>query len=719
MNPWKACLSLLLLLSGLARAAVTTGEMDAYSESVIVTNYTDSRVQFLLSPEDLTSGFYTEGAISGMTMYLGPTVPDYSVNITISMKSVYYSEISSNSFTQAGFDVVFDGDVDCASLVPYGELEFNFGANWFAYSSSSGILVDVCVESSGTSSLFDIAVCYTTGRQLMVVRGSSTGDFCGMYYGSLASVRPIVRLEGISHILTSDITVWDSPLHLWGGDFMPIDYDSLTIEAGVEIVFDTPGQLIGGGYLRAVGTEEAPIVIHAADGGNWMGMHLSGSDRIAWLDISDVSGTGLFLYSNQPVIEGLHFHDNNGPVCVYYMANGTTLKNCVIRENAGAALYTSADFFTLYLEKCLIVENQSAGNTALFSFSSFTSPTLTDCTIADNIGYDTVFQGPSSTLVCRQCALDNPDLNAVGTMGNFSFQYCASSSDPGDFNNAYSYSWTNCVFGDPGFSPFLGDYVPQPGSILVDAGHPLRQDPDLTRADIGAMYYDQAVPVIQTIADVPDDQGHALIMSWSASSVDLNQVSGAECFYSVWRMDDDQWARGLVCESLEQADAILRVTPECELFVRDSRSLVWTFVEQVPARGLETYGLVVPTLYDNDYSMFQVCWHHPGYLGVSEYLGAVSIDNVTPDSPVIRCITEDGSVVTLFWDAVANGTSSAGLQLRELGQIRYRVYYSDNPWFSDGAGVLLQETDQTQVSLSVPAEPSRGFYRVVAVDQGE
>jgi len=129
---------------------------------------------------------------------------------------------------------------------------------------------------------------------------------------------------------------------------------TLTIEPGVDVLFDADVQLIVQGRLQAIGTETDSIRFLASavnDFGEWGGIRISGGDSstMAYARISD-GNADTPTYPN----------DFGGGVCVRGTGTRLALASSVIRNNTTSAQgggIWAGEGAQVYLVRCLVVDN--------------------------------------------------------------------------------------------------------------------------------------------------------------------------------------------------------------------------------------------------------------------------------------------------------------------------------------------------------------------------
>src|SRR5262245_57781742 len=180
------------------------------------------------------------------------------------------------------------------------------------------------------------------------------------------------------------------------------------------------------------------------------------------------------------------------------LQDGAYLENCdIVANDAGPGFSQYGPFYSygggmecannVVLVGCLIAGNSITGATDVdgfhygFGAAIYGDPTLIGCTIVDNRLYDGaevggIYGGGRLT----SCILRDND----GEQGGSFFEYCDAQGPPPGTGNFDA---------DPRFVNRIGgDYRLLPDSPCIDAGDPGRaHDPDGTRADVGARWFNQ------------------------------------------------------------------------------------------------------------------------------------------------------------------------------------------------------------------------------------
>ncbi|MDD5087907.1 MAG: LamG domain-containing protein [bacterium] len=237
-------------------------------------------------------------------------------------------------------------------------------------------------------------------------------------------------------------------------------------------------------------------------------------------------------------------------------------------------------------------------------------------------------------------------------------------------------------YADPAFENFWErDFHLTAGSQAINRGdpNPVYNDPDGTRADVGAFVAENFSAEIESLLDVPHDNGRELMLEWLPSPGDNARPGIAS--YSIYR--------------------------KVNLAVVENYELIAT----LPAAGLEGYGQIVPTLSDSNdtgtryYAYFVrsqsvnplAFWDTPLDSGYS-------VDNLSPAAPQRLAGLEVAGGAELTWDAVSDSDLYG-----------YAIYRADTPFDPDTAAAIYAVSFTTLWVDSV--ESGTFYYAVRAVDR--
>jgi hypothetical protein len=190
-------------------------------------------------------------------------------------------------------------------------------------------------------------------------------------------------------------------------------------------------------------------------------------------------------------------------------------------------------------------------------------------------------------------------------------------------------------------------------------------------------------PVIESITDVPNDQGKQVSVSWTRSGNDSIGSATPISEYAIFRRID---------YGLSAAPGVLSTVTSDE----DTQPPMayppgdWHFVTTVPADAEETYATVVPTLADSTiaggmyYTVFFVRARTaiPGVYFESPIDSGYSVDNLAPTAPQnFVAVYNTGSGNSLSWDECPDEDFNY-----------FNVYRSTDPGFTPGPANLVHST---------------------------
>ncbi len=546
-------------------------------------------------------------------------------------------------------------------------------------------------------------------------------------------------------------TVAESPYRI-GGPIHVASGETLSIEPGVEVLYNGPWIITVEGAIYANGTD---------------------SDRICFAPVVPGIETGnVYLYSNAPGscsfnacdFSGLHLTPSSvqscqGAAIEGYMSQSISISNCFFTDNQSddqggaiglnfsSAIISDCSFIgnfandiggAIYIMRgdvdimrCLFADNSSQAGTSVY-FGYNTQSSIANCTFADNYTY--LYQGdvylytmPSfqmnlsvTNTVWWDCT--NAFIRSSGSgNSNIDVRYCDLENPSGFSGTNMSLTTSNIISENPLWDE---EYIPtwascpdddETKSPLIDAGDPNVTDDDDTVVDIGYAYYDQGVPVIAHVHDIPGDQGHQVQVLWKASSHD--SMYDFSAFYSLWR-EDDVVRSNAVFDSAEELMAAVRTSSQTMYLRYDDT--YWAFIASIPATTSEFYIYNAPTIADSSTSgtndaTFMVMHHRMEGLWQSETASGHSVDNIAPDQVMLVTIDRNASMMEIDWSAVTTG-SYEGNSYPELNGVWYKVYAGTTPDFecNDTTYICTTQTPSTHVEHGAQ---QMMFYKIIASDQ--
>ncbi len=235
--------------------------------------------------------------------------------------------------------------------------------------------------------------------------------------------------------------------------------------------------------------------------------------------------------------------------------------------------------------------------------------------------------------------------------------------------------------------------------------------------DMYATFIDQlghqnhGFPQINTLTDIPNDQGGWLTLNWEASTLE-STFSHPISQYSMWLRN----------AGFDPAKAQAVSPSEVEKMASESGTTIglavkmlsqgWSYIASVPAYQQETYSALVPSPANQSEAgtpktQYMVIAHDltPGHFYKSEYALGISVDNLAPGAPGHLNGDYSNGNVDLQWNAVAD-------QANDLAE--YHVHSSSVPDFIPSPSNYLgmtYTTGYTDVGVT-----NTQYYAVTAKD---
>ncbi|MBL7190709.1 right-handed parallel beta-helix repeat-containing protein [bacterium] len=293
-------------------------------------------------------------------------------------------------------------------------------------------------------------------------------------------------------------TIENSPYVVEDDLFVPAGY-SLTIEPGVEVKFHRyavpdPFELAVYGTLYATGEPGNHIIFTSyattPQPDHWDGIKFlteeAGQSQVSYCEIY-YANWGISIQNSSPAIthniiasgfsDGIRIYGYSDAVVQYNLIRNYTYRGIKIEDTASPTVTNNT-----------IVNNNSFG---IYAYN-YTTPTLINNIVWGNNNYGIRIAGYSVPVMDYNNVYNNTPQNYSGI-------------SPGP----------NSISANPLFvNPSIGDFTLQSASPCIDAGDPsFPYDPDGTRADMGAYYYNQP-PAVPVFTSQPDTIGLTLL-EWS------------------------------------------------------------------------------------------------------------------------------------------------------------------------------------------------------------
>ena len=287
---------------------------------------------------------------------------------------------------------------------------------------------------------------------------------------------------------------WDlagSPYYVQGDLLVPTD-SLLLIKPGVWVIFEGDYEFVVNGRIEAMGTENDSIYFTTQPGVTWNGFkYISNPDTSGFYyclfenadNYPGGYGGVFYMYVSDIVVEHSTFQHNraNRGAAMYALWDYVSFRYNVCWDNqvyhCGGAINFATNSNSI-VERCVFYDNTSWPNPGGAIYFWDDHGRVVNCTIGQNSS-PAVLSINGSTSAFLNCIFW---LNGMGEV--YGATYC-------DIQGGWP--GTGNINADPLFvNPGGNVYYLQAGSPCIDAGDPNSPpDPDGTRADMGAYYFDQ------------------------------------------------------------------------------------------------------------------------------------------------------------------------------------------------------------------------------------
>jgi hypothetical protein len=221
------------------------------------------------------------------------------------------------------------------------------------------------------------------------------------------------------------------------------------------------------------------------------------------------------------------------------------------------------------------------------------------------------------------------------------------------------------------------------------------------------------LPMIDTITDIPNDQGRQVSISWTRSGYDFLGSPTPVTEYAIYRKIDNTLSLSLPSEGSAPPGNEMPVKggePSPRLSYPPGN---WHYLMTVPADCEETYSAVVPTLADSTISggMYYTTFFVSAFTGSpGEYFDSppdsgYSVDNLAPSVPEgFEVAYNQGSGNQLSWEECPDEDFQC-----------FRIYRSEREDFEPAPGNLVHTTSGIDW-LDTVEEGWKYYYRIASVD---
>ncbi|MDC0145498.1 right-handed parallel beta-helix repeat-containing protein, partial [bacterium] len=339
-----------------------------------------------------------------------------------------------------------------------------------------------------------------------------------------------------------------------------------------------------------ISNNTAEPITNSGSGG---GIYMSNTDNaiLQGLTISNnlgQQGGGIFLdYSSSPIIQDCVIENNSaletgGGISSYANSNftleGSIIKgNTSVADGAGCFIVDSSPLIT----DCVFSNNSTDEKGGALYLTEESSPIIKYCLFNDNSGWDrggAISSGTSFPEISFSTFVNNIserngtgsaiDLRNSSTLNMHSSIMYGHTGDPINYQSNCTVDITYCNYDDydPLWSDSAGNFSGNPqfidldnhdynlltSSPCIDTGDPNSEDPDGTRADMGAYYYNQSQDDNYTIdlnleAEIYDDSCNKYYITpdtdigFQQNQIQAMQISwdndGVTCGGQCWSME--------------------------------------------------------------------------------------------------------------------------------------------------------------------------------------
>ena len=559
----------------------------------------------------------------------------------------------------------------------------------------------------------------------------------------------------------------ESPYRVIGAITVPAG-NTLTIQPGVDVVFDVDVPFVVEGRLRAMGTAASNVRFVPGEATAWGGLRVSGGDSstISYARIRggqadgaspDDRGGAVYLSGQSTRLGMSHcvLSDNTarwgGGVDVRD-GSAVTLSGCVVAGNAASSGWgggLNVQDATATLEGCDISGNESRWGGGLHADGS--AATLTSCSISDNAATDNggAMDASSTALTLSECTIsgnhtstyDGGGLhivqNSEATLTSCTISGNTAARHGGGIavgSNATVMLVNGIVWGNADHETYnypeaagtiIATYTDIQGDTLWAGEGNINADPRFVDAVAGDYHLQPGSPCI--------DAGDPAVLDPDGTRSDMGafyhpQVLSPDNLVAR-DVPNDQGGRVVLTWTASSLDtnentmpgySVWRALPEgvatkpggtYRVARLGGAELIWEWLESPLAHQFAQYAYTAPTLFDSMSTTdavhrFMVSAHtsDPSVYYDSEVVAGHSVDDLAPAAPIMRPATRGEGWVKLSW----SGNSEA-----DLG--RYLLFRGDLETSRLGQTTPFATTlDTTFVDRS----PSSGlsFYVVFAQD---
>ena len=229
-------------------------------------------------------------------------------------------------------------------------------------------------------------------------------------------------------------------------------------------------------------------------------------------------------------------------------------------------------------------------------------------------------------------------------------------------------------------------------------------------------YWGNLEPVLESVSDIPEDQGGFVTVEWDASGRDTYR-SPSIFGYSVWRSTSSATAKGVDAALL--VDDLSEIGPDFEgpayrIEATKTGDYRWEWLAFQTAHHFPGYSFTAPTRHDSTAidpgtHYFQVVAHvvdqHVWW--ASDPVSGFSVDNLAPGAPMQLLGKREECDVALDWNRSIENAEDLNL---------YRIYRDTESGFDPAPELLVGTALDTTFLDADPEHTVMSYYIVTAID---
>ena len=209
-----------------------------------------------------------------------------------------------------------------------------------------------------------------------------------------------LTVDGSPYTATADLTV--------------APYDTLNIDAGVEIIFNTGLKLLVNGQLNVNGTEQDSVIFKGLDDNDWQGIqfeYATDEGNISYADIKHTTSHAIYSYYSQDItIDNTSITDfNDYGIHINDTFSEINLQNMLI-QGGGSDTYIYTEDTYLFIDN---LELNAGGASKGINFSGTGSFEITNSNISGASNHGIAISGSNYNHIIENCIIQNNSTGIV------------------------------------------------------------------------------------------------------------------------------------------------------------------------------------------------------------------------------------------------------------------------------------------------------------------